>query len=171
VSVESVLVGATNHADGAGDDGAAAGVDYRLVEELRGRVSTRLAAEQRELPGPARRELTRQLIRDEYAQLMLHEAGRGRAAPDAAAEKRVFAAVLAELDGLGRIAPLVGREDVEDVHFEGCDPTMLRLRTGEFVEGTPIATSDEELIRVLRGIGARSGDGQSAREFSWHTRS
>lgn len=167
MSIESVLAGATaDHADGDGDGDAAAGVDYGLVEELRGRVSTRLAAEQRELPAAARRELMRQLIRDEYTQLVLHEAGRGRATPDAAAERRVFAAVLAELDGLGRIAPLVGRDDVEDVHFEGCDPTVLRLRTGEFVDGPPIATNDDELIRVLRGIGARSGDGQSAREFS-----
>lgn len=142
------------------------GVDYALVDDLRGRVSTRLAGEERQLGPEARRELTRQLIRDEYGLWLLQEAGRGRAAPDAAAENLVFAAVLAELDGLGRIAPLVGRDDVEDVHFEGCDPTVLRLCDGSFEDGPPIATSDEELIRVLRGIGARSGDGQSAREFS-----
>ena len=34
-------------------------------------------------------------------------------------EDKIFAAVLAELDGLGRLAPLLARNDVEDIHFEG----------------------------------------------------
>ncbi len=156
-----------DHVGGANRTAGQAGaVDYRLVAELQGRVSTRLAADERELPAAARRELMRQLIRDEYTQWLLHEAGRGRAAPDTAAEDRVFAAVLAELDGIGRIAPLAGRDDVEDIHFQGCDPTMLRLRTGEFEEGPPLAASDEELVRVLRAAAASSRDGQTSREFS-----
>ncbi len=78
----------------------------------------------------------------------------------------IFAAVLAELDGLGRMAPLLARGDVEDIHFEGSDATMLRLATGELVPGPPIASSDEELEQLLRSIGSRSGDGQTSREFS-----
>src|SRR5207249_1662953 len=72
----------------------------------------------------------------------------------------------AELDGLGRFAPLVARGDVEDVHFVGSEPTMLRLCTGQFIDGPPIADSDEDLLRLLRAIGARSGDGQTSRELS-----
>lgn len=140
--------------------------EYRVVVELRDRVSTRLTVEDRNYaPGP-RRELTRKLIRDEYDQWLLHEANRGRSAPAVTTEDRIFAAVLAELDGLGRLAPLMARDDVEDIHFEGCEPTMLRMASGQLVPGPAIASSDEELEQLLRSIGSRSDDGQTSREFS-----
>ena len=142
------------------------GEEYLVVEELRDRVSTRLTVEDKNYaPGP-RRELTKKLIRDEYDQWLLQQANHGRAAPAVVVEDRIFAAVLAELDGLGRLAPLLARNDVEDVHFEGSEPTMLRLTSGELVPGPPIASSDEELEQLLRAIGSRSGDGQTSREFS-----
>jgi pilus assembly protein CpaF len=125
-----------------------------------------LTAEDKNYAPGARRELTRKLIRDEYDQWLLHQANRGRVAPAVSTEERIFAAVLAELDGLGRLAPLLARKDVEDIHFEGSDPTMLRLESGDLVPGPTIASSDEELEQLLRAIGSRSGDGQSSREFS-----
>jgi pilus assembly protein CpaF len=140
--------------------------EYRVVAELRDRVSTRLTAEDKNYAAGARRELTKQLIRDEYDQWLLHEANRGRAAPAVTTEDRIFAAVLADLDGLGRLAPLLARDDVEDIHFEGCDPTMLRTVDGRLVTGPPIASSDEELEQLLRSIGSRSEGGQTSREFS-----
>ncbi|MEP7179589.1 MAG: ATPase, T2SS/T4P/T4SS family [Pseudonocardiales bacterium] len=148
------------------DDSALSEGEYDVVEELRDRVSTRLTMEDRNYPAAGRRELTKKLIRDEYEQRLLHEANHGRTAPAVSTEEKIFAAVLAELDGLGRLAPLLARKDVEDIHFEGCDPTMLRLQTGQLVPGPPIAGTDEELEQLLRSIGARSGDGQTSREFS-----
>ena len=140
--------------------------DYRVVAELRQRVSTRLSAEDRNYaPGP-RRELTRKLIGDEYEQWLLHEANNGRSAPAGQLEDKLVAAVLAELDGLGRLAPLLARPDVEDIHFEGSDATMLRTVDGALVPGPPIASSDEELEQLLRAIGSRSDGGQTSREFS-----
>jgi pilus assembly protein CpaF len=136
--------------------------EYRVVGELRDRVSTRLTAEDKNYAAGPRRELTKKLIRDEYDQWLLHEANRGRAAPTVTTEDRIFAAVLAELDGLGRLAPLLARDDVEDIHFEGCDPTMLRTVEGQLVAGPPIASSDEELEQLLRSIGSRSDGGRPA---------
>lgn len=154
-------------AGGGGDAGELTAVEYRVVEELRGRVSTRLTVEDKNYPPAARRELSKQLIRDEYDQWLLHEANHGRPAPEVTTEEKIFAAVLAELEGgLGRLAPLLARTDVEDVHFEGCDPTMLRLAGGQLVAGPAIADSDAELEQFLRSVGARSGDGQTSREFS-----
>lgn len=141
-------------------------VEYGIVEEIRDRVSTRLTADDRDHPPAARRELTKKLIRDEYAQWQIQQANCGRPALPDATEDRIFAAVLADLDGLGRLAPLLARDDVEDIHFEGSDPTVLRLKTGELVDGPPIASSDTELEQLLRSIGARSNDGQTSREFS-----
>lgn len=141
-------------------------IEYLVVAELRDRVSTRLTVEDRNYAAGARRELTKSLIRDEYDQWLLHEAHRGRTAPAVSTEDRIFAAVLAELDGLGRLAPLLARPDVEDIHFEGCDPTMLRRVDGQLVAGPPIASSDEELEQLLRSIASRSDGGQTSREFS-----
>ena len=136
------------------------------MEDLRDRVSTRLTIEDKNYaPGP-RRELTKNLIRDEYDQWLLQQANRGRTPLEVSTEDTIFAAVLAELDGMGRLAPLLARSDVEDVHFEGSDPTTLRLASGELVPGPPIASSDAELEQLLRSIGSRSGDGQTSREFS-----
>ncbi|WP_233488939.1 ATPase, T2SS/T4P/T4SS family [Blastococcus sp. TF02-9] len=140
--------------------------EYRVVGELRDRVSTRLTAEDKNYAAGPRRELTKKLIRDEYDQWLLHEANRGRAVPAVSTEDRIFAAVLAELDGLGRLAPLLTRDDVEDIHFEGCDPTVLRTVDGQLVAGPPIASTDEELEQLLRSIGSRSDGGQTSREFS-----
>jgi Flp pilus assembly CpaF family ATPase len=140
--------------------------EYRVVGELRDRVSTRLTAEDKNYAAGPRRELTKKLIRDEYDQWLLHEANRGCAAPTVTTEETIFSAVLAELDGLGRLAPLLARDDVEDIHFEGCDPTMLRRVDGQLVAGPPIASSDEELEQLLRSIGSRSDGGQTSREFS-----
>lgn len=141
-------------------------VDYRVVAELRQRVSTRLSAEDRDYaPGP-RRELTRKLIGDEYEQWLVHEANSGRPAPADILEDSIFDAVLAELDGLGRLAPLLERPDVEDIHFEGSEPTMLRTVSGELIPGPPIAASDDELEQLLRAIGSRADGGQTSREFS-----
>jgi pilus assembly protein CpaF len=148
------------------DTSALSELEYDVVEELRDRVSTRLTVEDKNYPAEGRRELTKKLIRDEYDQWLLHEANRGRTAPTVVTEEKIFAAVLAELDGLGRLAPLLARHDVEDIHFQGCDATMLRLTSGELVPGPPIAGTDEELEQLLRSIGARSGDGQTSREFS-----
>lgn len=150
----------------ADDSSTLSDQDYQVVEELRDRVSTRLTVEDKNYPAAGKRELTKKLIRDEYDQWVLHEAGRGRTAPTVTTEERIFAAVLAELDGLGRLAPLLAREDMEDIHFEGSDPTMLRLSSGQLVPGPPIASTDGELEQLLRSIGARSGDGQTSREFS-----
>ena len=150
-------------------EGGAAGlseVDYRVVTELRQRVSTRLSAEDRSYAQGPRRELTRKLIGDEYELWIRHEADRGRPAPTESVEETICQAVLAELDGLGRLAPLLARTDVEDIHFEGADPTMLRTVDGRLVPGPPIASSDEELEQLLRSIGSRSDGGQTSREFS-----
>lgn len=140
--------------------------EYRVVEDLRDRVSTRLTVEDRNYAPTARRELARKLIRDEYDQWQLFQAHRGLQALSAQAEDTIFAAVLAELDGLGRIAPLLARGNVEDIHFEGDDDTVLRLDDGQLVAGPPIASSDAELEQQLRAIGARYGNGQTSRELS-----
>jgi hypothetical protein len=62
---------------------------------------------------------------------------------------------------LRRLGSLLSRDDVEDIHLEGAGPTMLRLTTGRLVAGPPIASSDEELVQLLRSIGSGDDGGLS----------
>lgn len=140
--------------------------EFEIVHELRSRVSTRLTHEEGNFAPEDRRELTRHLIRDEYDLWVVQEAHRGRQAPEPVIESQIFAAVMADLDGLGRLAPLLSRSDIEDIHFDGSAPTVLRLADGSLVEGPPIASTDSELVQLLRSIAASTEDGQTSREFS-----
>jgi len=144
-------------------------LDYETVAQLRSRVATRLAEEEKKFPSLAeadRRELTVTLIQEELETWILHEVNHGRPAPSMNAEDDLVAAVLAEIAGLGRLQPLLARGDIEDIYFEGCEPTILRLASGEKVQGPPIARTDAELVTMLQTLGSRTGGEQSSREFS-----
>lgn len=62
---------------------------------------------------------------------------------------------------MGRLGSLLSRDDVEDIHLEGAGPTMLRLTTGGLVAGPPIASSDDDLVQLLRSIGSGDDGGLS----------
>ena len=144
-------------------------LDYETVAQLRSRVATRLAEEEKKFPSLAeadRRELTVTLIQEELESWILHEVNHGRPAPSMHTEDELVAAVLAEIAGLGRLQPLLARGDVEDIFFEGCEPTVLRLASGQKVQGPPIARTDAELVTMLQTLGSRTGGEQSSREFS-----
>lgn len=146
-----------------------AALDYAVVTELRARVASRVAGEEqryRRLSAAQRRELQRNLVNEELEAWVLAEVKTGRPALSVEAEDEIVAAVLAELEGLGRLTPLLTRPDVEDIHFEGSEPTVLRLTDGSLVPGPPIVDSDPALVQLLQSIGARYGDGQTSREFS-----
>src|SRR4051794_41251667 len=81
--------------------------EYRVVAELRDRVSTRLTAEDRNYAAGPRRELTKKLIRDEYDSWLLHQANPGRAAPAVTTQGPSFTAPLPQRGRLGGLAPPV----------------------------------------------------------------
>jgi pilus assembly protein CpaF len=142
-------------------------LDYSVVAQLRERVAVRLAEDERRyatLTAGDRRQLTVALIQGELESWLLQQAAHGRAAPTAEVEDRLVAAVHAELDGLGRLQPLLLREDVEDIFIEGCDPVKLRLLTNELVEGPQVAATDADLVLMLQNLASRAG--QTSREFS-----
>jgi Flp pilus assembly CpaF family ATPase len=161
---------AHHNATGGNDVGASIGVvDFGAVQELRNRVSTRLTSEggasYKALEPEARRLRTRTLIMDELQTWVLHRTTVGLPAPSMDDEDVLIEAVSAALAGLGRLEPLLLRDDVEDIFFNGTAPTMLRLCDGRKVPGPPIATSDDELKTLIQQLGTTLGDGVS-REFS-----
>lgn len=174
-----------NGIQGNGTHGAAvAPLDWTLVAELRARVAERLDTE-RALPGRAaaggsgagrgnsprggftdadERALAASLISQEIEQLALARATVGSPAADREAERALAAAVTAALFGMGRLQPLLDRDDVENVHIYGADRVVLELAGGRLEAAAPVAASDGELIELLTRWAARAG--QTGREFS-----
>ncbi len=148
----------------------AKGMDFTAtVQELRKRVSARLiaggATSYQALEPADRRLRTRTLVLQELESWVLHRSSVGLATPSPANEDALIEAVLAAVSGLGRLEPLLLRDDVEDIFFNGASETMLRLSDGRKVSGRPIASSDEQLRDLIQRLGSSVGDG-STREFS-----
>jgi Flp pilus assembly CpaF family ATPase len=66
--------------------------------------------------------------------------------------------------GLGPLAGYLRDPHVENVDLNGCDEVWVTYATGERVMGQPVASSDDELITMIRNWAARGG--QTARDFS-----
>jgi Flp pilus assembly CpaF family ATPase len=66
--------------------------------------------------------------------------------------------------GLGPLSGYLRDPQVENVDVNGCDEVWVTYATGERVIGLPVASSDDELITMIRNWAARGG--QTARDFS-----
>src|SRR5439155_1618876 len=75
----------------------------------------------------------------------------GRPGLGGAAERALADAVAAALFGLGRLQPLLDREDVENILIEGHDKVTLQLAGDRREPAGPIAGSDAELVELLAG--------------------
>lgn len=72
-------------------------------------------------------------------------------------ERLVTARVLSEVLGLGRIQPLLDRDDISDIHIRGSDPVWMRLRSGERQQADPVVDTDEHLVELVRLAAVRMG--------------
>ena len=140
-------------------DTAAAGVDWAQAAVLRGLASKRLTARLEATPAadePARRELGRAVILE-----LVEEANTARFAVEGQAwsvqtQQGLAKAVHDLMFGLGRLQPLVDRDDVEDIIAVGHDRVFLNLVDGRKVPGPPIAGSDAEMVTMLQDLAARN---------------
>jgi pilus assembly protein CpaF len=166
---------ATAAARTAGPDGrrgtAGAGVDWAVVNELRVVVAQRLETERARLGrggqplGSAdERALAVSLVAAAIETWTTGQTTAGQAVLGYEAERALAEAVTASLFGLGRLEPLLDREDVENIHIHGADRVVLQLADGTWETGPPVADSDAELVELLTGWAARAG--QTGREFS-----
>lgn len=148
-------------------DVSAARPDPAVVAGLARAVGEALAAaEVARDGGPARlaaddlRQLTARLVAaelDDVAGARL-VAGRDLLTPEE--EAALFAAVVAQVQGMGRIQPHLDDPDVSDIHIRGCDAVWLKLRDGSRVRAEPVADSDDELVELVRMAAARMGRGE-----------
>ena len=134
--------------------------EHATVEQLRQAVAARV----RSSTTVPTAEL-RPLVEDEIAAWVRQRAQAGLPPPSTVEERQLAHHVLAALSGLGGLAPLLQREDVENIHIHGCDRVFLELADGTLQRWPrPVASSDQELLDLLSGIFARRG--RTSREFS-----
>ncbi|WP_335989887.1 CpaF family protein [Glycomyces sp. MUSA5-2] len=130
------------------------------VEALCAAAREVLAA--RPAPGPGERPAAianaAEQVVQQHSQDLLRA---GRSPVDAAGQRRLRQAVEARLSGLGAFAPLLADESIEDIWCIGCDNITV-VRAGDVREAAaPVATSDADLVDLVRAIVAAGGtDGE-----------
>lgn len=146
--------------------------DEALVRRLRSAVaaalSERVAATAlergRRLDRDDQAALARRLIDTELERLAAERLAAGEALLDEAGEEALARAVFDRLFNLGRLQPLVDDERVVNILANGHDQVFIEYADGTKVAGPPVATSDAELIELVREVGRRWG--LSEREFN-----
>ncbi len=143
-------------------------MDNEVVDRLRGRVAERLSqgleadkeAGRPRLSPEEQRILARDLANDvleEYARERL-EAGLGVLTQDD--EDDYAHAIDASLFGLGTLQRLLEDAEITDIHANGCDRVWIKRADGTKEAGPPLASSDAEMVELIRTAAARLGLGE-----------
>jgi Flp pilus assembly CpaF family ATPase len=137
-------------------------LDWELIAQYRAEISSRLTARLDKKGGRVTEEDREQMGLDVIEELIKSEAetlvSTGRPPWTKGQEKALKSALRAALFGLGRLQPLVEREDVENIIVIARGPVCsvwLELVDGTLVEAAPIADSEDELREFLSDLGAR----------------
>ena len=97
-------------------------------------------------------ELARNTVRNELVRLL------AKRPPDAwppIDEDSITKEVIAHVLGLGGLEALLADPDISDIHVRGCDSVWVKLRDGRRERRSPIVSSDEELVSLVRRAGTR----------------
>ena len=146
--------------------------DPEVVGRLVGAVTSRLTAQIRSEEmrtghpvQPARRdEIAEELLAEELETLAGAELAAGRPIPSAQTEAAWAKGARDYLFGLGGLQRYLDTPEVENINVHAPDQVFLRLTGNRREVGKwPVASSDEELIELIRMIAARSG--QDERRF------
>jgi Flp pilus assembly CpaF family ATPase len=108
--------------------------------------------------------LARSLIDDELEKHARDCISRNEPVLTADEEASLAQAVYDRIFQLGRLQPLLDDERIMNIHANGCDVVFVEYADGTKISWSPIASSDAELIELLREIGRRHG--LTEREFN-----
>ena len=139
-----------------------------MVERLRARVLAGLSERQRADSGAGRRSLRgadeqalgRKLIADALDAEAADALAAGRPVRDPEEDDALAQAVFDALFRLDRLQRLLDDPSIENINANGCDEVWVRYADGRRERVDPIAASDEELIELVRNVGARLGIGE-----------
>jgi len=134
------------------------GREAAVMTALREVVGPGLArgAERKPLSEAERAELLDKLITDALDAYARQDLRANRAPLDPDAEARVRQALRDAFIGLGGLEPLLTRADIETININGCDNVHVVYRDGSRARVGPVAASDEDLVAMLRGLGAEA---------------
>jgi pilus assembly protein CpaF len=140
-------------------------IDQALVRRFRQEVADQLSTHRTAHDAGGRepmsdadlRQLASELLAralERYAQERLVSAQRPL---EAAEEDELVDAVKALLFGLGRLQPYLDDPSIENINVNGCDQVFLKFADGSKRRSEPIADSDDEMVELIRQVGARMG--------------
>ena len=144
------------------------GADFPLVRQLRERVASRLAEQRKAdevaarpaLSQEARHALAAELIDEELSTLAKARIEEGQRRLDIDAEEALAQAVYDALFAAAGLQRLLEDESITDIHANGADVVWVRRADGAKEREAPIAASDEEMVELIRSMGARMGLGE-----------
>ncbi|MBV8160159.1 MAG: CpaF family protein [Acidimicrobiia bacterium] len=142
--------------------------NFALVRQVRERVAARLAERRRDddlagrapLAQEARQAMAAALIDEEISVLAKGRIEAGQPRLDLTTEEVLAQAVYDALFAAAGLQRLLEDESVTDIHANGCDIVFVRRADGSKEREAPIAASDDEMIELIRTMGARMGLGE-----------
>jgi len=134
-------------------------LEARVIAALREQVGEELASWAGDDPIPVseREAKGRELINTALAARTSAAISAGEPVLDTAAEERVATSVFDALFGFGGFQPLLDDPDIENIYANGADVVFVDTVREKGVRVGPVASSDQELIDMLRMLAARSG--------------
>lgn len=144
----------------------AARISSQTVREVRAAVTEAYRAQSGGVALDPERDaaLVTRLIEEQVAEYNVRRIDSGEPAMNALTRQELAGQVHNALFGLGRIAPLLAHEDVQDIEIEGYDRVVLKLRDGTVAEGPAVADSDEELLEDIAHLARTCPTGE--KDFS-----
>ncbi|MFD4560509.1 CpaF family protein [Streptomyces sp. NPDC058469] len=146
--------------DGDAEASPAERLRRRLREQLPSRLAEQIRADEAQgraaMTDAERRARVAKLLADiaeEHTQVMLT---RGQDLVGRETEQLVIASVSNEVLGLGGLEALLKNPQIENINVNG-DRVFVRYADGRRERLPPVVESDDELIRLIRGLAARSG--------------
>lgn len=166
----AVPAGSAGSAPGSAQEEA---LDYPLVRRLQARVADLLTREQQDravggqppLSSADLRQRALSVAGEVVSAYMSEQLHARRELPDSGYDLRLIQAIDAAMYGAGELQVLLDDHDIENIDINGHDGVWItRAGQREPVRGRPIAASDEELIELIRNLGAYAG--LNARPFT-----
>jgi len=140
----------------------------KLRAEVLGRLTTEehTAASARSLGADDERALGRHLIAEVLERHAREAIGSGKSVLEIGEEDALARAVFDSIFGLDRLQRLLDDPSIENINANGCDQVFVRYADGRHEQVEPIADSDEEMLELLRTIGARVGLSERRLDFA-----
>jgi pilus assembly protein CpaF len=143
-------------------------VETAIVEKLRSRVLAGLSERQRadygagrhSLRGADEQALGRNLIADALDAEAADALAAGRPVRSPEEDDALAQAVFDSLFRLDRLQRLLDDSSIENINANGCDEVWVRYADGRRERVDAIASSDDELVELVRNVGARLGIGE-----------